>query len=169
MSVIAGLMARLAPHHEHWPCSKCATPPTLACEVLLLKPGVGVLAGARVGLCELPLDWIQSDERGGLGGTCILRGCVPKKLMHYAGSFTEDLEDASSFGWGHLPGVSVHVPGPSAGVIFSHPGGPLSSTALQAQLQCPPLSWYCCQHWSQLQSPPNQHRLMLLLSVCDYV
>ncbi|KAK9809327.1 hypothetical protein WJX73_004966 [Symbiochloris irregularis] len=55
--------------------------------------------GARVGLCELPLGWVSSDDRGGLGGTCILRGCVPKKLMHYAGSFTEELEDAESFGW----------------------------------------------------------------------
>ena len=37
-------------------------------------------AGAKVALCELPKDWVSSDDRGGLGGTCILRGCVPKKV-----------------------------------------------------------------------------------------
>ena len=36
--------------------------------------------GGRVGLCELPRNWVATDEEGGLGGTCILRGCVPKKV-----------------------------------------------------------------------------------------
>lgn len=55
--------------------------------------------GAKVGLCELPLDWIASDEKGGLGGTCILRGCVPKKLLHYASEFTEELRIGASYGY----------------------------------------------------------------------
>ena len=54
--------------------------------------------GARVGLCELPRDLISSDERGGVGGTCVLRGCVPKKLMALAGLFREEWQDAASFG-----------------------------------------------------------------------
>jgi len=33
------------------------------------------------------------------GGTCVIRGCVPKKLMVYASSFPEVIEDAQSFGW----------------------------------------------------------------------
>lgn len=37
--------------------------------------------GAKVGLCEMPYNPISSDTEGGLGGTCVLRGCVPKKLM----------------------------------------------------------------------------------------
>jgi glutathione reductase (NADPH) len=45
--------------------------------------------GARVALCE---------DRG-LGGTCVLRGCVPKKLLVYASSVRADLEDAAGFGW----------------------------------------------------------------------
>ncbi len=33
------------------------------------------------------------------GGTCVIRGCVPKKLMVYAAHFHESFEDASGFGW----------------------------------------------------------------------
>jgi glutathione reductase (NADPH) len=45
--------------------------------------------GARVGLAE-------SDR---LGGTCVIRGCVPKKLLVYASRFREDFEDATGYGW----------------------------------------------------------------------
>ena len=33
------------------------------------------------------------------GGTCVIRGCVPKKLMVYAAHFHEDFEDARGYGW----------------------------------------------------------------------
>lgn len=33
------------------------------------------------------------------GGTCVIRGCVPKKLMVYASAFSEAFEDAEGFGW----------------------------------------------------------------------
>jgi glutathione reductase (NADPH) len=33
------------------------------------------------------------------GGTCVIRGCVPKKLLVYAAHFREDLEDAAGYGW----------------------------------------------------------------------
>jgi glutathione reductase (NADPH) len=45
--------------------------------------------GARVGIAE--------HHR--VGGTCVIRGCVPKKLMVYASHFREDFEDAAGFGW----------------------------------------------------------------------
>jgi len=34
-----------------------------------------------------------------VGGTCVIRGCVPKKLLVYASKFAEDFEDAVGFGW----------------------------------------------------------------------
>ena len=46
-------------------------------------------AGAKVGLAE--------EDR--YGGTCVIRGCVPKKLMVYASEFSRHLEDAFAFGW----------------------------------------------------------------------
>ena len=45
--------------------------------------------GARVALCEF--------DR--VGGTCVLRGCVPKKLLVYASHVAEELRDAAGFGW----------------------------------------------------------------------
>lgn len=45
--------------------------------------------GARVAICE--------SRR--VGGTCVLRGCVPKKLLVYGSHFAEELEDARGFGW----------------------------------------------------------------------
>jgi glutathione reductase (NADPH) len=33
------------------------------------------------------------------GGTCVIRGCVPKKLLVYAAHFRDELEDAASYGW----------------------------------------------------------------------
>ena len=45
--------------------------------------------GARVALAE--------EYR--LGGTCVIRGCVPKKLLVYASRFHGEFEDAAGFGW----------------------------------------------------------------------
>lgn len=45
--------------------------------------------GARVGIAE--------EHR--YGGTCVIRGCVPKKLFVYASKFSEEFEDAEGFGW----------------------------------------------------------------------
>src|SRR5690348_368898 len=33
------------------------------------------------------------------GGTCVIRGCIPKKLFVYASQYGEDFEDAAGFGW----------------------------------------------------------------------
>ena len=33
------------------------------------------------------------------GGTCVIRGCVPKKLFVYASRFRDEFEDAAGFGW----------------------------------------------------------------------
>lgn len=38
-------------------------------------------------------------EESRLGGTCVMRGCVPKKLLVYGAHFAEDFEDAAGFGW----------------------------------------------------------------------
>lgn len=34
-----------------------------------------------------------------VGGTCVIRGCVPKKMLVYGAHFAEDLVDARNFGW----------------------------------------------------------------------
>lgn len=45
--------------------------------------------GARVAICE--------ESR--VGGTCVIRGCVPKKLLVYASQFSEGFADAGGYGW----------------------------------------------------------------------
>jgi glutathione reductase (NADPH) len=45
--------------------------------------------GAKVAICE--------ELR--VGGTCVMRGCVPKKLLMYGATFSEHFEDAAGFGW----------------------------------------------------------------------
>ena len=48
---------------------------------------------------------IESDR---LGGTCVIRGCVPKKLMMYAGEIGKTLSLATSFGWTNIPHAIEH-------------------------------------------------------------
>src|SRR5947199_8518947 len=45
--------------------------------------------GARVAICE---------ERR-VGGTCVIRGCVPKKLLVYGSHFREHFDDSVGYGW----------------------------------------------------------------------
>ncbi|KAK4418346.1 Glutathione reductase, chloroplastic [Sesamum alatum] len=57
--------------------------------------------GAKVAVCELPFATISSDTTGGVGGTCVLRGCVPKKLLVYASKFSHEFEESCGFGWNY--------------------------------------------------------------------
>src|SRR4029079_4278479 len=38
-------------------------------------------------------------EEHRVGGTCVIRGCVPKKILVYASRFADEFEDAAAFGW----------------------------------------------------------------------
>ncbi|XP_027095734.2 glutathione reductase, chloroplastic [Coffea arabica] len=57
--------------------------------------------GASVAVCELPFSTVSSDITGGVGGTCVLRGCVPKKLLVYASKYSHEFEESCSFGWNY--------------------------------------------------------------------
>eukprot|EP00193_Tetraselmis_chui_P018236 CAMPEP_0177784728 /NCGR_PEP_ID=MMETSP0491_2-20121128/19888_1 /TAXON_ID=63592 /ORGANISM="Tetraselmis chuii, Strain PLY429" /LENGTH=476 /DNA_ID=CAMNT_0019305579 /DNA_START=143 /DNA_END=1569 /DNA_ORIENTATION=+ len=56
--------------------------------------------GKKVACIELPFGFVSSDSVGGAGGTCVIRGCVPKKLLVYGSAFQDDFQDAVGFGWG---------------------------------------------------------------------
>jgi glutathione reductase (NADPH) len=51
--------------------------------------------GAKVGICE--------DSR--VGGTCVIRGCVPKKLLVYGAQFADTFAEAAGYGWTMAPPV----------------------------------------------------------------
>jgi glutathione reductase (NADPH) len=50
---------------------------------------IAAMTGARVALAE--------ESR--MGGTCVIRGCIPKKLFVYASQFSENIIDAKGYGW----------------------------------------------------------------------
>ena len=66
-------------------------------ELLTIGAGSGGVAatrragnyGVRAAICE--------EDR--VGGTCVLRGCIPKKLFVYASHFSEDFKDSKNYGW----------------------------------------------------------------------
>jgi len=59
--------------------------------------------GAKVAVCELPYAAVSSDDLGGAGGTCVIRGCVPKKLLVFASAFAHEFTDSHGFGWAPIP------------------------------------------------------------------
>ncbi len=52
-----------------------------------------------------------------MGGTCVIRGCVPKKLMVFASGYPQTIRDAQAYGWdASVGGFRLGaVPHPSAG------------------------------------------------------
>jgi glutathione reductase (NADPH) len=56
----------------------------------------GVAASRRAGALGARVAIAEEED---IGGTCVLRGCVPKKLLVYASHFQDDLEDAEGYGW----------------------------------------------------------------------
>ena len=64
----------------------------------------GVAASRRAGSYGARVA-ISEDSR--VGGTCVIRGCVPKKLLVYGAHFRDDFDDAAGFGW-TLPEAPRH-------------------------------------------------------------
>lgn len=66
-------------------------------DLLVIGAGSGGVRAARVAAGHGAKVAIAEEYR--IGGTCVIRGCVPKKLLVYGAHFAEDLEDAKHFGW----------------------------------------------------------------------
>jgi len=66
-------------------------------DLLVIGAGSGGVRAARVAAGHGARVAIVEEHR--IGGTCVIRGCVPKKLLVYGAHFAEDLEDARRFGW----------------------------------------------------------------------
>jgi len=66
-------------------------------DLLVIGAGSGGVRAARVAAAHGAKVAIAEEYR--VGGTCVIRGCVPKKLLVYGAHFAEDLEDARRFGW----------------------------------------------------------------------
>jgi len=66
-------------------------------DLFVIGAGSGGVRAARVAAGYGARVAIAEEFR--VGGTCVIRGCVPKKLLAYASHFHEDFEDAAGFGW----------------------------------------------------------------------
>src|SRR5262245_1568904 len=68
-------------------------------DFFVIGAGSGSVRAARVAAQHGARVMIAEEFR--IGGTCVIRGCVPKKLMVYASRYKDHFEDAAGFGWSH--------------------------------------------------------------------
>ena len=76
-------------------------------DLFVIGAGSGGVRAARVAASYGARAMIAEEFR--VGGTCVIRGCVPKKLLVYASRFSEEFEDAAGFGW-VVPEPTFHWP-----------------------------------------------------------
>ena len=66
-------------------------------DLFVIGAGSGGVRAARIAARYGAKVAVAEEYR--VGGTCVIRGCVPKKLFVYASKFAEEFEDAIGFGW----------------------------------------------------------------------
>ncbi len=66
-------------------------------DLFTIGAGSGGVRASRVASAHGAKVAVAEEYR--VGGTCVIRGCVPKKMLVYGAHFAEDLEDAKQFGW----------------------------------------------------------------------
>ena len=66
-------------------------------DLFVIGAGSGGVRAARIASQHGAKVAIAEEYR--YGGTCVIRGCVPKKILVYASRFRDDFEDAPGFGW----------------------------------------------------------------------
>ena len=76
-------------------------------DLFVIGAGSGGVRAARVAASHGARVAVAEEHK--VGGTCVIRGCVPKKLLVYGSHFAEDLDDAAMFGW-DVPEKSFNWP-----------------------------------------------------------
>src|SRR6476619_5534729 len=66
-------------------------------DLFVIGAGSGGVRAARIAAGYGASVMVAEEFR--VGGTCVIRGCVPKKLLVYAARFSDDFEDAAGYGW----------------------------------------------------------------------
>jgi glutathione reductase (NADPH) len=66
-------------------------------DLFVIGAGSGGVRAARIAAGYGARVMLAEEYR--VGGTCVIRGCVPKKLLVYASRFRDSFEDAAGFGW----------------------------------------------------------------------
>jgi glutathione reductase (NADPH) len=76
-------------------------------DLFVIGGGSGGVRAARIAAGHGARVMIAEEYR--MGGTCVIRGCVPKKLLVYASHIHHEIEDAAGFGW-TIPSASFDWP-----------------------------------------------------------
>ncbi|CAH1671846.1 glutathione-disulfide reductase [Chelatococcus asaccharovorans] len=76
-------------------------------DLFIIGAGSGGVRAGRIAAGYGARVMIAEESR--VGGTCVIRGCVPKKLYVYASRFQDAFADAAGFGW-NVPQASFHWP-----------------------------------------------------------
>ena len=79
-------------------------------DLFVIGAGSGGVRAARIAAGYGARVAIAEEYR--VGGTCVIRGCVPKKLLVYASRFADEFHEAAGFGWTVGP-TSFDWPTPS--------------------------------------------------------
>jgi glutathione reductase (NADPH) len=66
-------------------------------DLFVIGGGSGGVRAARISANHGARVMVAEEYR--VGGTCVIRGCVPKKILVYASRFADEFEDAAAFGW----------------------------------------------------------------------
>jgi glutathione reductase (NADPH) len=66
-------------------------------DLFIIGAGSGGVRAARIAGEHGARVMLAEESR--VGGTCVIRGCIPKKLLVYASRFRHEFEDAAGFGW----------------------------------------------------------------------
>jgi glutathione reductase (NADPH) len=76
-------------------------------DLFIIGAGSGGVRAARIAGEHGARVMIAEEDR--VGGTCVIRGCVPKKLLVYAARYADDFVDAVGYGW-TVPQPTFHWP-----------------------------------------------------------
>jgi glutathione reductase (NADPH) len=66
-------------------------------DLFVIGAGSGGVRASRIAASHGARVAVAEEYR--VGGTCVIRGCVPKKLLVYGSHFAEELQDAANYGW----------------------------------------------------------------------
>jgi len=108
--------------------------PSYDFDLFVIGAGSGGVRAARVAAAYGAKVAIAEEHQ--IGGTCVIRGCVPKKLLVYGAHFAEDLDDAKRFGW-HLEKATFDWPTLRDNVLeeVSHLSGLYAQTLKNHQVE----------------------------------
>src|SRR3982074_1719305 len=86
-----GTLFRIMLWGSDWTMAECDV------DLFVIGGGSGGVRAARIAAGYGARVMIAEEYR--VGGTCVIRGCVPKKLLGDASRFSGEFEDAAGYGW----------------------------------------------------------------------